>query len=185
MKNFTFAPMKQVVSSFLLLIMLFQSVGYFFAFKLRQNEIRREIKQQLLSGIPDDALVLLKISDSLTQRPNSQFRWIHKGEFRFDGQLYDIARSVAHNGETWFYCIADKKETKLVADLENQVRNEMNKNRTNKNQQDNLQRLLSPFTVSYFNPETVNRCDFVKINTFFIFSSKTWSSQPDLPPPKA
>ncbi len=177
--------MKQVVSLFLLVIMLFQSVGYFVAFKLRQSEIRREIKLHLLAGIPDEKLVLLKIPDSLTKLPNSQFRWLHKGEFRFGGQLYDIARSVNHHGETWFYCIADKKETHLMTELDNQVRNEMKKNRTGKNQHDTLQRLLSPFIMSLFNTEIVSLHDFNKINTFFAFSSKTWSRQPDLPPPKA
>lgn len=184
MKIFTFAAMKLFAAIFLLVLLVFQSVGYFLVFKLRQNEIRSEIKQQILSGMPDDKLVLLKIADSLTNIPNKQFLWIHKGEFRYHGQMYDIARSIRQDGETWFYCIADTKETQLVANLEKKIKHEMEKNRTGKNQHDNMQRLLSPFTLAQFHPPFTNEFNPLEIDTPISFSSITWSNPPDLPPPR-
>lgn len=177
--------MKAVVSSFLLMLLMFQLVGYFLVFKIRQNEIRQEIKQQILAGIPDNKLVLLKIHDSLTRQPNQQFRWIHKGEFRYQGQMYDIVRSMFMDGETWFYCIADHKETQLVTNLEKQIKHEMGKRRAGKNQNDNLQRIFSPYTLAQFHPYFTNEFNLREINTPISFSSITWSDTPDLPPPRS
>jgi hypothetical protein len=176
--------MKFFASLFLLVLLMFQSLGYFLVFKLRQNEIRQEIKQQLLAGIPDNKLFLLKIHDSLTRQPNQQFQWIHNGEFRYHGQMYDIARSIRLDGETWFYCIADTKETQLVADLEKQIKHEMEKRRNGNNQHDNLQRLLTPYTLAWFHPCFINELNLTEINTPVAFSSITWTDPPDLPPPR-
>jgi hypothetical protein len=165
--------------------MLFHAAGHFFVFKILQHETRRQIKQQIKAGVPETELVLLKIPKDLEEKNNAAFQRIHEREFRYDGNMYDILRQKAHGDTTWYYCIADEKETQLFANLDEMVKQDMAGNPQHRRQADDLLRLLS---VLYFNQKTevfFISSDEQKATAFFSFSLKTWDFPPSTPPPEA
>jgi len=176
--------MQKVVSIFLIIVLLCQSAGHFIFFKIKQFEIRTEIKHRIKSGLADDDLTLLKIPNLLISSPNLQFQWIHKGEFRFEEKLFDIVNTEKRGSETWFYCIDDHDETLLFANLDILVKNEMKKNRDQRKGHDIHQRLLVPVEFDKSGYCQAIGSTYTKVLSKYQFITKTWTSKPDLPPPK-
>lgn len=164
--------------------MLIQSAGHLLVFKVQQAQIRREIKQQIKAGVAEDDLVLLKIPKALEENPNSVFRRIHSKEFRYNGSMYDIIRQCDHGDATWYYCIADVKESGLFASLESRIRFEMNHNTERKKQSEQVLRLLVGL---YFNDFDTSETFYFKNElsvTHYNFTVKTWNPLPVIPPPQ-
>lgn len=176
--------MRSAISILLLLLMLFQTAGHLFIFKIQQYEIRREIKQRLKAGVPETELVLLKILKTLEKKSNPAFQRIHEREFRYDGNMYDIIRQETHGDTTWYYCLSDEKETQLFANLDELVKQDMAGNPQHRRQADELLRILS---VLYYGQKIESFSIFSheqKTATFFFFSLKTWDFTPSTPPPE-
>ena len=174
----------QTLTSILLFLMLFQQAGYLVIFKARQYQIRKEIKHRIKAGVPENELILLKIPQALEKSRNPVFQRIHAREFRYDGKMYDIVRSQVNGDTTWYYCIADVQETRLFANLEELVNQNMHQNPEQKQQNEKLLRLLGAF---YYNqsssPYFVHFAD--EINAAgYRFSVKTWAGSPLNPPPE-
>ncbi len=153
-------------------------------FKIQQSRIRYEIKQQIKSGVAEEELVLLKIPRVLEEKANSVFRRIHSKEFRYKGSMYDVIRQSDHGDTTWYYCIADVKESGLFAGLERRIKFEINHNTEHKKQSERVLRLLAGL---YFNDvddsEIVYLKDELSVSRYN-FSVKTWSPLPNIPPPQ-
>ncbi len=174
--------MKIASSILFLLLLLFQSTGYFLFFKIQQHQIRHEIKHQMKAGVPETELVLLKIPLS-TQENRNEFQRIHSKEFRYQGKMFDVVRQENQDGTTWFYCICDEKETLLFSHLDEQVKNKMKNLPGNEKQRE---RLLQWHNTLYFaenktlilvDPYCIDR------STPYYFHFKNWEQPPDTPPP--
>lgn len=172
------------VSWFLLLILLFQPLGYLVIFKIQQYQVRREIKQRLKAGVPEHKLLLLKIPRALEEQPNSSFQRIHSREFRYQGNMYDIIRQELHHDTTWYYCILDAKETGLFANLDEMVKRETAQNSRNKPQLERLYQLLNVlFIVQRVLPQPpASKKERALAN--YHLGLQTWISTPPTPPPK-
>ncbi len=165
-----------------LLLLMFQSTGYYLYFKIQQQHIRFEIKQKIKAGVPQDEIVLLKLSRTI-QDNRDEFQRIHEHEFRYQGKMYDIVRQEDQGEATWFYCISDEKETLLFARLDEQVKNEM-RNIPGKDRQ--RERLMQWHNTLYFSGTSPLACIdpwFTDGSTPFYFQYSNWESPPDTPPP--
>lgn len=92
-------------------------------FKARQIQVKSEIKRVMKSTVPADQLVVIRLSPA----NRHEFRWIHSREFRLKGNMYDVVRKVAvSSGETDLYCINDREESILFANLDKWVKEAMN-----------------------------------------------------------
>jgi hypothetical protein len=174
--------MRRALSIALLFVMLFQTAGYFFVFKTQQHKIRREIKQQIKAGVPEAELVLFKI---LEGKPNPAFQRVEEHEFRHDGKMYDIVRQESHGDTTWYFCLADEKETRLFANLDELVKQDMAGNPQHRKQVDELLRLLGVLYFSHKIADFFVCSNSQRAATFFCFSLKTWDFSPATPPPEA
>ena len=131
--------MKKPLVIFLLFIFLFNAFGFWIAFKIKQNQIytqvRKQIKQNLKNTVPLDALYLFNVlkGKDLPEKAN----WIKpEKEFRLNGNMYDVVKREKKNGQTVLYCINDKQEKALFANLEEHIQNQIaatSKNKTEKN----------------------------------------------------
>lgn len=177
--------MRILLAISLLLLLLFQTASYLLVFKIQQYQIRKEIKQQIKAGVPEEALVLLKIPLSLeTSAHNEHFQRIHDREFRYRGEMYDIVRQEQHGDTTWYYCLWDEKESELFAQLDKQVAQQMNQNPEQKKQHELLDRLLhalyltdSKYYLFSIFTHTVHSM------ACYSFMLKSWSEAPPTPPP--
>lgn len=119
--------MKKAVAISVAVLFLFQSAGMFLLFKWHQAEIRQEIKERIKAGVPESELVELEFHRSQLEGQDEQFRWIHKKEFIYQNQLYDIVHRKTAGDSTTFLCIPDFKETKLLKNLNHLISNELGK----------------------------------------------------------
>ena len=174
--------MKIAGSILFLLLLIFQSTGYYLYFKVQQHQVRYEIKQQIKAGVPESELVLLKIPLS-TQENRNEFRSIHSREFRYLGKMYDIIRQEQHGGTTWFYCLCDEKETRLFTRLDEQVKKEMKNLPGNEKQRERL--LQWQNSLFFAENNALSRTDpyCTDLSTPYFFHSKDWKQPPDTPPP--
>lgn len=114
--------MKKYTGFILLIILIAPFTGYYVALNLEKIEVRRTVKQQILSGINEKHLVRFTInSDDVSTKLN----WIHAHEFEYDGQLYDVVRTESANGFTTLICFPDNKETALHKKIETLISNAM------------------------------------------------------------
>ncbi|MDZ7289339.1 MAG: hypothetical protein ONB44_07820 [candidate division KSB1 bacterium] len=174
--------MRSIVATVLLLFMLLQAAGYLFVFEIQKYEIRREIKQHIKAGVPEAELVLFKICEG---KPHPAFQRVEEHEFRYDGQMYDVVRQESHGDTTWYYCLADEKETQLFANLEELVKRDLGQNAE---WQQRVHRLLNLFVLLFFSPnDGVCLVDVAEEMAWdhHGFGLKTWIDPPPTPPPEA
>ncbi len=107
--------MKKACSVFLLFVFSFNLVGVAIVFKVQQFQIRREVRRQILRGVPDEKLCRISVSDANA----SDFFWLEDDEFFYHGSMYDVVRKVAlSETETVCYCVNDVLEESLFANLD-------------------------------------------------------------------
>lgn len=136
----------KVVSIVMVLCMIYGSMGCFVTFKILQYKIRKEVKRQIKFSIPENQLVNLYIPKSVEFGGDESFVRIHKGEFRYKGQMYDIIRYQDLGDTTLYTCFHDVKESGLFDKLDKMVR----ENSPNNPLQHSLQRLSSTISILYF-----------------------------------
>ncbi|PKP02308.1 MAG: hypothetical protein CVU11_12315 [Bacteroidetes bacterium HGW-Bacteroidetes-6] len=117
---------KKITAILLVLMLLLNSVGYFFIFETARFWVQKDVKKQIKAGVPDSELSVISISETDILQGNLGFRWVKKNkEFVFQNQMYDVVRSDLFNGKYIFYCIHDEQETQLFANLNNMVQREL------------------------------------------------------------
>lgn len=166
----------------LLFFILLQAAGFIVVLEIQKHGIRQEIKQQIKAGVPEAELVLWKFCEGKSE---PAFQRIDEHEFRYGGKMYDIVRQESHGDTTWYYCLADEKETQLFAQLEELVKRGM---RQNPEQQQRLERLLSLFGLLFFGPgeDAVGSDTNTEMAVSnYCFELKTWTTPPPTPPPEA
>ncbi len=107
--------MKKIFAILLLCLFLFNTMGYYFVFKVNQSIIQSEIRGIINSGNHKEMCVLVKI-----ERPenNPNFKQLDHHEFSYYGRLYDVISESVKGNTTWYYCINDTQEERLIAGFE-------------------------------------------------------------------
>lgn len=106
-------------SFFLFLLLLTATCGYYPLFKIRQRHIRESVKAAIRQGIPGEKLHCIRIDPDNRQ----EIRWERKGkEFRYQNRMYDVVRAERFADTVYYYCIADRQESRLLSCFEKLVR---------------------------------------------------------------
>lgn len=107
----------------LLFVLFFNISGQFLTFKASQYSIRREIKKEIKNQVPENELV--KISFTLSEL--CTIKWEETGkEFWYKGNIYDVVKKITCGDIINFYCINDRQEKMLFANLEILINRQMN-----------------------------------------------------------
>lgn len=80
----------------------------------RQKEIREEVKNQLITGLDDTALIHFSFAENAL----ASMEWKHKKEFKFEGIMYDIVKRKKQDTIYHLWCWKDDKETTLYKEFE-------------------------------------------------------------------
>lgn len=107
--------MKKAVSIFLLFSLLIPSAGTYLWFQYNRQQIRKEVKDQLISKLDISDLELLSFSK---EERDEQLSWKHSKEFEYKGFMYDIVKQELVNETYYFWCWKDDQETLLNKKLE-------------------------------------------------------------------
>lgn len=121
--------MKSTVSFFLLIIFLFNTIGYFVVFKISQNQIRKEVKREIKMRLNDSDLHSIVFNKNELKKIN----WVKTDkEFVFGNELYDIVRTTDTGTTITYYCINDKQEEQLFTNLEEHINKHIASNKNHK-----------------------------------------------------
>ena len=97
-------------------------IGYHVVFRLRQAEVKAEMKKLLRSNMNnkdvEQFVFSLKDRDAI-----EKLEWEGDDEFSLDGKMYDVIEKRTENGKLIIRCISDEKETILIKKYE-QINNE-------------------------------------------------------------
>lgn len=171
------------IALFLLGLMFFINQGAFVQFKVRQYQVKKEIKHRIKAGIPQQELDVIKVPLEWEKEKNKDFKWIEGHEFRYKGEMYDVVKSEQHEGETWYYCIKDEKEKALFVELDEMVARKIAHDKTNDDWA-----TASFVSLVYLSPQNsiplFFSTDSKGVNPY-VFASMTWVNSPPTQPPKA
>lgn len=113
--------MRKVLSIVFLFVFLFNIIGYYPLFLLRQQHIRSEIASIIENNLTSGKLVRFIFSDEEL----AGLSWIKENEFRYKDEMYDIVfTKPAENGKSHLYCISDTKEKSLLTNLRSHISRE-------------------------------------------------------------
>jgi len=163
--------LKKFIAYILLTLFLYNLVGYYPAFILMRKLVKEEMELRIKNPNNKDELtefIFTQTEYDNLSRPGSK-------EIIVQGQLYDIVDQKADDkGNISVYCINDKKETILRANLEEQIEKNSGTTTPSKNNA-NILKLLSNTNIPvnkiiYFLPEEKRKFDsglkFRKISFF-------------------
>lgn len=105
--------------------------GIFIVFKIQQAQIRKEIKQQIKAGIPENELH----SFNLSVQEYEKLEWVREDiEFGWNHEMFDIVKFDPKGDSIHLLCVNDKEETILFAELDKlmQVKTEKESNNSNR-----------------------------------------------------
>lgn len=68
-------------------------------------------------------MTVVKVPLNHNKVVKSSIRWKNEGEFWYNGNLFDLVKQKTFNDTVYYYCINDKQEEKLYANLNEQIRN--------------------------------------------------------------
>lgn len=170
--------MKKTLAILTLILFAFNAGGYLFVFKIKQYQIKKEIKQQIKAGISDENLTVIK----LTSETRTQMEWKDKHEFIYKGQMYDVVREAKDiQGNTLLYCITDTQETLLFAELNNLANKKQSENQEKACK--HLFNLIAPLNALADYKLAIYR-DNSEIKPIYRFIYKEPSLEIQIPPPK-
>jgi hypothetical protein len=97
-------------------------MGIFLIFNVQRSQVRHEIKQEIKKGVPEHELCRITAGPS----NSSLFKWFREDEFSYKDEMYDVVKKeVVDENTTIYYCISDRQETRLFANLNKMVKKAM------------------------------------------------------------
>jgi len=117
--------MRKLLASVLLVIVLWQLLGFAGYFEFSRYQIRKEIKTLLKNGVDKKDLIFFTLSST----EYASLKWVKKNEFVCGDHFYDVVREEKGKGIYSLQCISDDMETVLFAKLDQTV----SMNQTQKN----------------------------------------------------
>ena len=149
---------------------------------ISKQEIRREIKRKIITGMAKANIVLLAFTKKEAQE---KLRWEKAGEFEYKGKMYDVIDKETVADVILFRCVWDQKETHLNTQAKDLMEKALGQNPQQKETQ---KRLISFFQSLFFpghfswNPDGPNRDHKFYPDNRFLYLSLTF--EPPVPPPR-
>ncbi len=171
---------KQITALFLLSIFLFNTMGYFVAFKVAQYQIKSDIISEINMGIPTSAESIITIS----KNDLAKIEWQeNEKEMIYEGKRYDIVKTKEDKNSITYYCINDKQEETLFANLDDHINthvitNKPIKNNSPKNLVNDVVKIFFTNQQQFNFKTSVNTISFFQIKEDYISASIKTNSPP-------
>ena len=109
--------MKRIAPIFLLSIFLYNVVGYFAVFSVRDYTNRVQIRENMERNWPLEKIVIHQSELKTIALKDSG------NEFCLNGEMYDVKSKTTKGDYIVFMCVKDKEEKQLLADLKKNTEN--------------------------------------------------------------
>jgi hypothetical protein len=174
--------MKRLLAILLLLLLAFQTAGYFAVFRLMQSGIRKEVFHQIESGREIGELVELLVPNDRFRSSAAGYSMVGNREIVFRGLFYDIVRCEPEGHSTRYFCYVDNEESELADQV-------TQSSRSGKQDQASLVSHLVSLTLSCYLAGTGTKADPLhhgkkNCTPGYSFSIVTWAPTLTVPPPK-
>ena len=176
---------RRLLSILLLFCIFGAPVGLYCYWWRNLQRVKKEVKISFLKGLPNTALVTLRINK---KDAAAVLHWEHKGEFEYQGQLYDVVDSLQRNDTLFYSCWWDKKETHIKRRLKALMANILEQDLP---QRENQKRLYVFFKSLFCGPPPsvawtlrAPRFEMQRPVVQQGYSLSTFKSAPPAPPPK-
>jgi hypothetical protein len=114
--------LRKAFSILLLLLFLFNVIGYYGVYLGLRYQSNRELKEKLDSeGYPEEDLLTLKLPFSLPYQMEWKGYERIDGEFEHDGEFYNLVKHKVERDTLYIVYLKDHKETSLFKTLVNFV----------------------------------------------------------------
>lgn len=151
--------MKKLISFIAISILLFNTFGSLIVFQSMSYCIHKEIKNTITQNIPKNKLITIIVD----KNNNKDINFIDDKEFMYKGKMYDVVRQQTNGNTTIYYCINDTKEEELYANLNKEVKTNMDTNPVkNKTKQ-----ILNKITISLFYEDIKNTPTEIAYNIIY------------------
>jgi hypothetical protein len=131
--------MKKTISILFLFVFVYNMAGFLIVFKVEQYAGKSAMKEYVKNNIANSELEKVVISNAAIASTTSGFRYLDNNEeFYYNGRLYDIARSGSDGVNTVFYCINDKNEERILANIDEHFQRNTDQNLPGKSQSSKL-----------------------------------------------
>jgi hypothetical protein len=91
-----------------------QVMGYYLVFRLRQLEVKSEVRIYLKSNTDDKHLTHFNFTIKDGHVLDKRFIWEEDNEFEFAGKMYDVIEQTIKGNKLMLRCLEDQKETDLI-----------------------------------------------------------------------
>lgn len=178
--------LKKSLSILLLSLLIFNMTGIFIVFKIEQAHIRKSIKHQIKAGIPEEELHIFNLS----KVEYIELDWVRPDiEFKKNKEMFDIVHMKSLNDSVHLYCVNDKEEAILFAQLDKMIQKKMQRESNSSNSP--ITKALKLFNLVYTSNQTKNKL----LTHYYRMNKKSYSycfnlynspliKQPS-PPPKS
>lgn len=126
--------MKKLTAYIVLILFIYNLIGYYIVFKGWQTGIRYEIKAQIRHNSKSATYQTFKFSKADLSQKKIVLEWEKDDEFCFEQNMYDVKSRKETADSITFICINDRKEKKLIDQLQayvNQQHNNTQSKRSN------------------------------------------------------
>ena len=156
-------------------------IGYFPVFVFQQNLAKKEIRQRIKQSVPEEELSIIIIDEC----NRSEINWIDKNEFTFGDKMYDVVRiEKDSDGKTYYFCINDKQEKKLFANLEKHIQNNFEGNSQKERNNNSLKHLTKDYLPNTMFESSVFSIEINEFRISAILMAQNFSESAT-PPPQA
>lgn len=140
---------KQLISLSLIFLLVAPFWISYSSIHLQKYQIKKEIKKNIIAGIDDSELVLLKFTSG---EVNKKLVWEHSKEFEYNDIMYDIIKTEVKNDSVYYWCWKDSEETMLNNRLKSLVSKAVEGNKESKDRLQRLTFFFSSLTHTNYNP---------------------------------
>ncbi len=115
---------KPLFSLILIVVIACNVWAWQLLFQKTKYEIRKEQRELLLAGIPDEQVEIIIIPNILADKKHApNFKRVKDWEICYQGKMFDFSKEERLKDSTVFYGITDHKENKLLADVKESLKN--------------------------------------------------------------
>jgi len=137
--------------------------------------------QNVAKPSENELIELLVFNKEDIENNKINFRWIHSGEFKYNGDMYDVVEKNETEKQLIIYCINDTKEKKLEEEFEKKVKDNL-ADKKQKSDNNPFQKLISEAVCySLIISLNENKSNF---GADFSVNYKSISKEIPSPPPK-
>jgi hypothetical protein len=134
--------MKKSFTILILSLFIYNTFGFLAVYPFLSIYYKNLGMKETEKHLDHEMIELLILNKEDLEKNKVDFRWIHRREFKYQGEMFDLVKKEEKNNQLFLYCIHDKNEKRLEDEFAKRV-NDNSKNSKRQQGANHLNILLS------------------------------------------